>query len=197
MIILKGCGLYVNLGSAREWARTLIENSISEGAKAIDATMGNGHDTLWLAKLVGENGMVYAFDVQKEAVENTRKRLEEENMLSRAQLFLKGHENIGLTVRSMVDAAVFNLGWLPGHEKSVRTQVNTTLSAVEQALSLLKVGGILTVCVYPGHEEGDKELAALTKWAENLNDKQFDALIFRYANISKKPPVLITVTKRK
>ncbi len=187
----------MNLGGAREWARALIENSISEGARVIDATMGNGHDTLWLTKLVGDTGMVYAFDVQKEAVENTRKRLEEENMLSRAQLFLKGHENIGLTVRSMVDAAVFNLGWLPGHEKSVRTQVNTTLSAVEQALSMLKVGGILTVCVYPGHEEGDKELAALTEWSENLNEKQFDALIFRYANISKKPPVLITVTKRK
>lgn len=77
----------MNLGGAREWARALVENGISEGAKVIDATMGNGNDTLWLTKIVGETGMVYAFDVQEEAVENTRKRLQDENMLSRAQLF--------------------------------------------------------------------------------------------------------------
>lgn len=186
-----------NLGGAREWARAFIENNVKEGAKVIDATMGNGYDTLWLARLVGETGKVYAFDVQKEALENTRKRLEEENVLSRAVLYLKGHENIGLTVRSMVDAVVFNLGWLPGFEKSVRTKCETTLSAVSQALSMLKVGGVMTVCVYPGHEEGDEELKALTKWAENLNEKQYDAVIFGYANITKKPPVLIAVTKRK
>lgn len=96
-----------------------------------------------------------------------------------------------------MDAVVFNLGWLPGHEKSVRTKCDTTLSAVNQALSMLKTGGILTICVYPGHNEGDEELRALTEWAESLNEKQYDALIFRYANISKKPPVLIAVTKRK
>ncbi len=187
----------MNLGGAREWARALVESAVSEGAKVIDATMGNGHDTLWLSNLVGDTGMVYAFDVQEEAVLNTKNRLEEAGVLSRAQLFLKGHENIGLTVRCMVDAAVFNLGWLPGHEKSVRTRKETTLSAVNQALSMLKTGGILTICVYPGHEEGDEELNALTEWAEGLNEKVFDAVIFRYANISKKPPVLIAVTKRK
>ncbi|MBR3928500.1 MAG: class I SAM-dependent methyltransferase [Clostridia bacterium] len=186
-----------NLGGAREWARAFIESHLTEGAKVIDATMGNGHDTVWLAKLVGETGKVYAFDVQPEAIANTKKRLEDENLLHRACLYLKGHENIGLTVRSMVDAAVFNLGWLPGFEKSVRTKCDTTLSAVNQALSMLKIGGIMTICVYPGHQEGDEELKALTEWAQNLNEKQFDALIFRYANISKKPPVLIAVTKRK
>ncbi|MBQ1257195.1 MAG: class I SAM-dependent methyltransferase [Clostridia bacterium] len=185
-----------NLGGAREWARAFIESSIKEGAKAIDATMGNGYDTVWLAECVGETGKVYAFDVQPEAIENTEKRLAEKNLLSRATLYLKGHENIGLTVRSAVDCVVFNLGWLPGFEKSIRTKCETTLSAVNQALSMLKPGGIMTVCVYPGHKEGDEELTALTEWAENLNEKQFDALIFRYANISKKPPVLIAITKR-
>lgn len=185
-----------NLGGAREWARAFIEANVEEGAKVIDATMGNGYDTAWLSKLVGETGKVYAFDVQPEAVENTKKRLEEENLLSRATLYLKGHENIGLTVRSMVDAVVFNLGWLPGFEKSIRTKCDTTLSAVNQALSMLKIGGVMTICVYPGHKEGDEELKTLTEWAEGLNEKQFDALIFRYANISKKPPVLIAITKR-
>lgn len=163
----------------------------------IDATMGNGYDTLWLCNLVGENGVVYAFDVQKEAVDATERRLKENGVFERARLYHKGHENIGLTVRCLLDAAVFNLGWLPGFEKSVKTTKETTIPAVNQALSMLKDGGILTICVYPGHEEGEEELECLLEWAEKLNEKLYDCVVFRYANISKKPPVLIAVTKRK
>ena len=186
-----------NFGGAREWARQLIESHVKEGAKVIDATMGNGHDTLWLCNLVGDTGKVYAFDVQEEAVKATENRLKENHVDHRAKLYLKGHETIGLTVRSLIDAAVFNLGWLPGFEKSVRTKKDTTISAVNQALSMLKDGGLLTICVYPGHEEGEEELTHLSAWAESLDEKKYDAVIFRYANITKKPPVLIAVTKRK
>lgn len=186
-----------DFGGAREWARMIIETNVREGACVIDATMGNGHDTLWLSKLVGKTGRVHAFDVQEEAVENTRKRLIENDADEQCRLYLKGHEYIGTTVRSLVDAAVFNLGWLPGYEKSVRTKKETTLSAVSQALGMLKTGGVLTVCVYPGHEEGEDELKALYEWAQSLDDKIYDAVTAGYVNIKRKPPVLIAVTKRK
>lgn len=185
-----------DFGGARKWAQKIIEENVPFGGKVIDATMGNGHDTKWLCELVGETGKVYAFDVQEEAVRNTKARLEEAGLLNRAELFLKGHENIGLTVRSIVDAVVFNLGWLPGAEKTVRTHSDTTMQAVTQALSLIKKGGVVTICVYPGHEEGDTELEKLTDFASKLDDRIYDAVIFKYANIRKKPPVMIAITKR-
>ena len=185
-----------DFGGARKWARAIVSGAVSEGAQAVDATMGNGYDTEWLAELVGETGRVYAFDVQKAALENTAARLEARGFLSRARLFLTGHENMASVVREPVDAVVFNLGWLPGTPHECTTRVETTLRAADAAISLIKPGGVMTVCVYPGHDEGARERDALIRWAESLDDGVFDAVICGYANIRKRPPVLIAVTKR-
>ena len=121
--------------SARFWAAELIESALFEGAHAVDATLGNGHDALWLCGLVGETGHVYGFDVQAEAVERSRARLAEAGVENRADLILDGHQNM----RSYVDAqsadvVMFNLGWLPGAAHGVTTQTATTLQAVNAAL---------------------------------------------------------------
>jgi methylase of polypeptide subunit release factors len=187
----------VNLGGAREWARALVENGISQGAKVIDATMGNGHDTLWLAKLVGDTGMVYAFDVQQEAVNNTAKRLEEAGVRDRANLFCIGHERMLEAVEEPVDAVLFNLGWLPGAEHGVTTQTETTLKAVEAALTLLKEEAVMTICIYPGHEEGARELKALLAWAAQLDDKRYDAMLKHYVNQPNDPPQMLAIRKKK
>ena len=99
-------------------------------------------------------------------------------------------------MKEPLDAAVFNLGWLPGSPHACTTQVDTTLQAAEAALSLLKPGGVLTICVYPGHEEGTRERGALLQWAGALDDGVYDAMAQEYLNIRKKPPLLIAVTKR-
>ena len=140
--------------SARYWARELIERAMFPGAHAVDATMGNGHDTKWLCELAGETGTVYAFDVQAQAVENTRARLAEAGLLSRARLFHAGHERMAEFVDHPSDAIVFNLGWLPGGEKTVTTLTDTTIAAVSAATELLAPGGLMTICIYPGHAEG-------------------------------------------
>ena len=184
-----------DLKSARHWAEELIRQAAGPGAHVIDGTMGNGHDTLWLAELVGENGRVYGFDIQPEAVRQTRERLEAAGFLDRAELFLAGHENIARLVPGEADAAVFNLGWLPGADKSVRTHVDTTLVAVNAALDKLKEGGLLTVCAYPGHEEGRIELNALTEWARSLPADRYDAMIRAYLNQKNDPPVLFAIKK--
>ena len=100
--------------SARHWAEELIRQAVEPGARVIDATMGNGYDTQWLAELVGESGHVYGFDIQLEAVNRTRDRLAAAGLENRATLFHAGHEHIAELVGEPVDAAVFNLGWLPG-----------------------------------------------------------------------------------
>ena len=183
--------------SARFWAREMIQEAMFEGARAIDATMGNGHDTLWMCELAGETGRVYAFDVQAEAVERTRRRLEEAGVSERAELFCAGHERMGEFVHESVDAVVFNLGWLPGAEHGVTTHTDTTIRAVNAALELLKEDGLMTVCIYPGHDEGTRELNALLEWGAALDDKRYDVLLKTYLNQPNDPPRMMAVKKKK
>ena len=183
--------------SARFWAAELIEPALYDGARAVDATMGNGQDTLWLCQKVGEAGRVYAFDVQPEAVARTRQRLEDAGVAQRAELNCLGHERMAEVVPGPVDAVMFNLGWLPGAAHAVTTRTETTLLAVNAALGLLKPDGLLTVCVYPGHPEGTRELEALTHWAETLDPRCFDALLRRYMNQPNDPPQLIAVKRNR
>lgn len=186
----------VDLKSARHWAQEIISQALQNGGTAIDATMGNGHDTLWLCNLAGENGRVYAFDVQPEALASTGARLAENGVGERATLILDGHQHMKNHVAEPVDVILFNLGWLPGVEHAVTTRTETTLQAVNAALDLLKPGGVMTICVYPGHDEGKRELQALLAWAQDLDSSWLDARITAYLNIKNDPPVMIAVAKR-
>ena len=125
------------LKSARYLAADVLARALRPGDRAVDATMGNGHDTAFLCELVGESGHVYAFDVQQDAVANTRERLSQSGLLGRASLFCLGHERMAEQVAGPVSAVVFNLGWLPGGDHSVTTRWETTKAAVESALELL------------------------------------------------------------
>ncbi len=183
--------------SARYWAAELIGPALYPGAVAVDATMGNGRDTLWLCGQVGEAGRVYAFDVQEEAVARTRARLEEAGMADRATLFCLGHEHMAEAVPEGVDVVMFNLGWLPGAAHAVTTQTETTLKAVDAALALLRPDGLMTICVYPGHDEGRRELDALLQWAASLDPKRYDALVKCYLNQPNDPPRMIAVKRKK
>jgi len=182
--------------SARFWARELIEAAMFEGAHAVDATMGNGHDTQWLCELAGASGHVDAFDVQQDAVERTRDRLTAAGLESRASLCCVGHEKMLEYVKEPADAIVFNLGWLPGAEHGVTTQTQTTLQAVNAALELLKEDGVMTICIYPGHAEGMREKHALIEWAQQLDERRFDAMIKTYLNQSNDPPLMLAIRKK-
>lgn len=184
--------------SARFWAAELIERALYPGAVAVDATLGNGHDALWLCGLVGEAGRVYGFDVQPEAVERSRARLAAAGVEGRARLILDGHQNMAAHIPpSSADAVMFNLGWLPGAAHGVTTRVETTLAAVNAALEILKEDGVMTVCVYPGHAEGARERDALLNWAQNLDQREFDTMLRCYLNQSGDPPLMIAVKKNR
>lgn len=181
------------LRSARYLAADALARALRPGDVAVDATMGNGHDTLALCELVGETGRVYAFDVQPQALQNTRARLEAAGCLSRARLILAGHEEMGDYVKERAQAVAFNLGWLPGAAHGVTTRTQTTLAAVSQALDLLAPGGIVTVCIYPGHEEGKRELDALLAWAKGLDVRQYSVLLHSFLNAPEDTPRLLVV----
>lgn len=183
------------LRNARHLAVDYMTRTIREGDVVIDATMGNGHDTLFLCGLVGESGHVYAFDVQQGALDSTAARLEEAGVAHRATLILDGHETMETHVPGEVRAVMFNLGWLPGAAHGVTTKAETTLKAVDAATRLLLPGGVLTICVYPGHEEGMRELKALLDWASALDVRRFNVLHHHFICAAPHTPQLILIQR--
>lgn len=183
------------LRNARHLAADYMRRTIRPGDTVVDATMGNGKDTLFLAELAGESGHVYAFDVQEEAVARTRERVQEAGFGERVTLFLAGHETMAQHVPQGVMAIMFNLGWLPGAAHAVTTRTDTTLAAVEAAVQLIAPGGIVTVCIYPGHEEGKRELSALLDYASALSVRRYNVLHHRFLNASGETPQLILIQR--
>lgn len=187
------------LPSAVGWAQLLMQDRLRSGDTALDATAGNGHDTLFLARLVGETGHVWAFDVQEAAVLESRRRLSESGA-RHAAVIHAGHEtmshHVPVEFHGRLRGIMFNLGYLPGSDKSVITQTKTTLSALTSAIEMLAPGGLLTVAVYPGHEGGADEQCAITEWAAGLTSSSYEVQLIRPINRSASPPECWAVWKR-
>ena len=183
------------LKSARYLARDALLRAVQSGDTVVDATMGNGHDTLFLAEQAGAEGHVYAFDIQESAVESTRKLLEEHGMSDRVTLLCRSHDEMAEAVPAGLAAAVFNLGWLPGGDHRITTRCASTGKAVLSALELLKPGGIVTVCAYPGHEEGNRELEMLTGLLSGLSNRTYNVLRQTFLNAGPGAPECFIIQK--
>ena len=147
----------------------ILKPLIGEGDLAIDATTGNGHDTLFLADCVGAAGKVLAFDVQAAALASARARLEAASLAERVDFFLESHAAMGRhAAAGSVAVVMFNLGYLPGENHDLTTESNETLTALAVAVDLLKPGGVLSVVCYPGHPAGAAEAVAVESWMAAL-----------------------------
>jgi predicted methyltransferase len=182
------------------FARILLSKAITPGDITIDATVGNGHDTVLLAELVGSQGMVYGFDIQQDAILQTSKRLKEKSLENRVTLFLKGHEHVKECLPKIEDgevsAAIFNLGYLPGGNKEIVTTQETTISAVRQILALLKPEGILILVIYHGHKEGAIERDKLLEFVSTIDQMEAHVLRYQFVNQQNNPPFIIAIEKR-
>lgn len=154
-----------------ELAHQAVAAVVKSGEVAIDATAGNGHDTCFLANLVGAEGTVFALDCQAEAIQRTGRRLAE-NSLANVTLRLCDHAEIAEVIPAKfagrVAAVMFNLGYLPGGDKSIITRTESSMTAIQESLPLLQPGGVLTVMAYPGHEGGDEETSTVEKFLMSL-----------------------------
>jgi tRNA A58 N-methylase Trm61 len=173
-----------------------LEQIINEGDIVVDATMGNGYDTKYLAQKVGENGFVYSFDVQEEAIKSTAKKLEKENLDKRVKLILDGHENMDKYVEKEVSCIVFNLGYLPRAKHRIITKPNTTIKAIEHSLKLLKPHGVVSISIYTGHEGGMDEKNSVYDFVKNLDQSDFDVLECGFVNQINNPPQLVLIEKK-
>jgi len=183
------------LGGAVDLSHHFLQGVVRSGDGVVDATCGRGRDTLFLARLVGTEGKVWAFDVQARALETAGILLEGEGCLDRVHLLHAGHERLAELVREQVKAVVFNLGFLPGAGGDVKTSPFTTVEALVQASDLLLPGGIITVSIYTGHEGGLEEADAVESWARRLPFAGFNAWRSSQLNRSPAAPYLVLVEK--
>ena len=165
-----------------------ILEHLSEGEVAVDFTMGNGNDTLFLSRAVGEKGRVYAFDIQEEALVSTKQHLAENNAPENYTLICASHHRVKEFVKEPIKAGMFNLGYLPrSGRKGVTTMRETTMPAVEAAIDLLAPDGALIVAIYPGHEEGALEGDMLREYFKTLSRFKICASEFHILNSPTSP----------
>lgn len=179
-----------------EWCRHFLTLQIKPGDLCIDATMGNGHDTELLCHLAGEQGKVLAFDIQKEALLQTQKRLSESNVPHNYRLILDSHSHIDQYAdKDSVSCITFNLGYLPGGDHALATQASTTLEALEKSLPLLKKDGLLSLCIYSGGDSGFTERDALLPYLKNLNPREYLVILSSYYNRPNHPPIPVLIRR--
>jgi len=149
-------------------AHELLADKLQPGDKAIDATAGNGHDAVFIARAIVPAGSLYVFDVQPQALRNTSERLQKAGLLEYTTICQSGHEHMLEIVpsdwRGCVAVVTFNLGYLPGSDKQTATKASSTLPALHQAIQLLRPGGALSVLAYRGHPGGEEEAGKVAAW---------------------------------
>lgn len=178
-----------------QWCHDILKFYLPENGIYIDATMGNGHDTLFLCRLAGNEGHVYAFDIQQTALMHTKKLLNENHMReSQVSLILDSHihmENY-LSPQS-ADAILFNCGYLPGGDHSLATRPKTTIQAIQGGLKLLKPEGIMSLCLYSGGDTGFEEKTAVLQYLRSLDSKTYTVIVQEYHNRGNHPPTPVFI----
>lgn len=179
-----------------DWCAQFIRQQVKEGDLCIDATMGNGKDTLLLSRLCGSSGHVLAFDIQPAALENTTALLQKEQVPDNTSLILDSHTNMEKYAQpETVSCIVFNFGYLPGGDHAIATRKETSISALICALSLLKKGGILSLCIYSGGDSGFQERDAILTWLKDLDSRKYLVIKSDYYNRPNNPPIPVLVIR--
>jgi len=179
-----------------EQAQLRVASYLRAGDIAIDATMGNGFDTVFLAEKLANIGQVYAFDVQQQALDATSSRLKSK-ALNNCYLIHDGHEKVldYLEKDSInnIRCAMFNLGYLPNSDKAHQTSIDSTLKALDSCLSILNSPGIISVIAYTAHSGGREETEAVKAWAKNLKIEDYSITVEIPKTLKSSPPELIFI----
>ena len=177
-----------------EAAHTLLRERVKPGHHVVAATLGNGHDTIFLADLVGPLGHVDSFDIQVAAIESTQRKLQDRST-EQVSLHHAGHETMLSLIVAPVQAVMFNLGYLPGADKGVITQAKTTIEALQASVELLSPDGIITIVAYIGHPGGQDEANEVTKFCRSLEQTKFVPTIHKSPLDNPSAPFLISIVR--
>ncbi len=186
----------LNISSATGFIHFILKNHVKENDIVVDATVGNGNDTLFLAKITGDNGLVYGFDIQKKAIDSAEKKLIENKLEKRVKLIHDSHEFLDKYVKQKINAAVFNLGYLPDSDRSITTSSRTTINALMKAMELLRKDGLITIVSYIEHSGGADESLDIENFLKTIDEKLYKILKINYIADKKNPPVIFLISKK-
>ena len=173
-----------------------LKKALKEGDLCIDATAGRGNDTLFLCQEVGDSGRVLAFDIQEEAVKSTRALLAAEG--KKAEVYHESHTKMDQYVGAGEAAAiVFNFGYLPGGDHQIATQKETSIEAISKGLALLKVKGVMALCIDHGGDTGFEERDALLAYLKTLDTKKYTVIVSDFYNRPNHPPIFVGIMRDK
>lgn len=176
-------------------AHNYWKNHLKKGDFVIDATCGNGNDTLFLSRcvLTETDGIVHAYDIQNKAIENTKLLLKDiltPNQIKRVNFINKSHEDFNINNSKKPSLVVYNLGYLPGHDKTITTKVSSTLKSISNALLLISDSGAISITCYPGHDEGKQEEEKLLNELSLLNHKEWHICYHKWINKINAPSLI-------
>ncbi len=182
-----------------EWSHWIASRALRPGDVAFDATVGHGNDLVMMATLVGEQGLVLGCDIQGHAIESAWQNAEMRGVSDRVRLHVESHEHIERICQAenveQLRAIMYNLGYLPGGDKSIRTRRESTIASLGKALDLLMPGGVMTIVSYRGHEGGAEEAAAVLDWCSALPPYHFEVVMYS-APVVESSPIGIAVGRR-
>jgi len=180
-----------------ERAHESVRAAVGPGDHVIDATAGNGHDTLFLARLVGADGRVTAFDLQEEAISATRSHLVGNGIVDERVVLVHGsHSTLRQHVDCSVSVVMFNLGYLPGSDHGCTTTCKETLIALAESWEMLRANGVLSVVCYRGHPGGMEEAAGVVEFAEGLKGQGATVVVLGQKD-TEAGPFLVIIRKEK
>ena len=180
-------------------AHNFIKKVLHPGDIAIDATIGNGHDTLFLVEQVYPSGLVFGFDIQQIAIESTKEKIKQTNYPNCLTLIHTSHTEMYKAIpthyHGNIKAIMFNLGYLPGGDKTIITSTDSTITALNNSCHLLSSNGIITIIAYPGHSGGDLETVQVTNWCDKLDINQFEVHVIYSSTDKQSAPRLFVIHK--
>lgn len=176
-------------------AQLFLQPVLGTATCVVDATAGNGYDTLFLAEKTAESCRIWAFDIQEQAIGSARSRTASIKHDDRICWVNVDHACMNEFVFEPVDAAMFNLGYLPGSSRSIVTQPSSLEPALNWLLQRLKPLGRISIVAYPGHQSGQEEILFLEQYLAQLPQQRFIANRLQYLNQKNQPAILYTIGK--
>ncbi|PCJ52393.1 MAG: SAM-dependent methyltransferase [Planctomycetota bacterium] len=173
--------------------KLILKQVLSKGATVVDATCGNGHDTLFLAEHIGPQGKIYCFDIQSQAIQITTELVKSLDPLPNIEFINDSHIQFKEYIQESVDLFIYNLGYLPNTDKNIITQFDTTLNSLNVAIELLKSGGFISILSYIGHD-GGKEFNHVNQWLNTLDPNEYSITKTEFI-LRKNSPILFLIEK--